>query len=182
MVSLCQQQKYAINPVVGECIVVGECLLRSYHINQVINHNKLTIVNLLMGHVPFNQCSLIYLRFDTNYNSRSYLSLHVSLDRGRWLQIKRESLSAMSYQREELNMFSDKFYNFYCMIIYLFGCFFSYNSGMTNPHDRPWSTQPHTQREMAQLKTRQEQVHVLISMCFSSKQKPVVSIKHYYGC
>lgn len=33
---------------------------------------------------------------------------------------------------------------------------------MANQYDRPWSTQPHTQREMAQLKTRQEQVHVLI--------------------
>lgn len=34
---------------------------------------------------------------------------------------------------------------------------------MANQHDRPWSTQPHTQREMAQLKTRQERVHILIS-------------------
>lgn len=33
---------------------------------------------------------------------------------------------------------------------------------MANQYDRPWSTQPHTRREMAQLKTRQEQVHVLI--------------------
>ncbi|KAL9985116.1 hypothetical protein ACROYT_G007483 [Oculina patagonica] len=30
------------------------------------------------------------------------------------------------------------------------------NNIMANQHDRPWSTQPHTQREMAQLKTRQE--------------------------
>ena len=70
-------------------------------------------------------------------------------------------------------MFSDKFYYFYLAV------FISYHSGMTNPHDIPWSTQPHTQREMAQLKTRQEQVHVLISICFSSKRKPVGSRKHY---
>lgn len=57
----------------------------------------------------------------------------------------------------------DKFYHLYCVIVYLFGWFFL-TSSMTHHYDRPWSTQPHTQREMAQLKTRQEQVHVLISM------------------
>ncbi|XP_020625654.1 calcyphosin-2-like [Orbicella faveolata] len=40
---------------------------------------------------------------------------------------------------------------------------------MTNQYDRPWSTQPHTQREMAQFKTRQEQ-----EILHSEKKKDLI--------
>jgi len=42
-------------------------------------------------------------------------------------------------------------------------------NGMAKQYDRPWSTQPHTQREMAQLKTRQEQ-----EILHSEKKKDLI--------
>ena len=55
---------------------------------------------------------------------------------------------------------------------------------MTNHYDRPWSIQPHTQREMAQLKTRQEQVHALITVVCRLVQLTKTSCKYktlFYG-